>query len=122
MSGNETGEKMIEIKQTIKERIINVDDSELVLILTLRETFRKVQRFNRSFNFNVINGMLYKFPNKLFRINSALHSLTNDEHSHLWEFILIQTENLIDRASEEQWDYINEYLANTGNYPNLIKI
>nr|QBK85968.1 MAG: hypothetical protein LCMAC101_05630 [Marseillevirus LCMAC101] len=82
------------IKQTVREKIKNANADEIVSMYVLRETFKLAPGFNRNYNFGIINGMMYSSPDKLFDVNSALSSLTNEEHSQLWLFILEQIENL----------------------------
>jgi hypothetical protein len=49
---------------------------------------------------------------KLYHINSLLSSLTNDEHSQLWEFIVKQTEDLNKKIPEDQRGNANLFKAN----------
>ena len=98
---------MEELKQIFQIELEKADCDTLLTVWALRETFERTSYFNRCCNTGIFNGMLNRQYDRLPSVNSLLASLTNDENSQLWEFILDQTKDLRSRIPAEHLENIN---------------
>jgi hypothetical protein len=113
---------MEELEQIFQTYLEKVDGDTLLATYALREAFRHCHGFNQSCNAGIFNGMMNSQPDKLGRINSLLNSLSNDEHSQLWQFILEQTKDFRDRIPDEHKGNVELLLAKLDTMEDLREI